>query len=95
MIPHDYKPSTVGGVSSRHMKEAVFLDQNEHGTLMTCEPDTTNALPILFRNFAMIDIFEAQNILDSIKKNLMVQYIDYNSVLVNFNGKTYFEIFMK
>lgn len=59
---------------------------------MPCKSQSTGCL---FRNFSLMDMFEVLNIKDSIAKNLFITKIDLKSALANFNGKSFFEIFLK
>jgi hypothetical protein len=75
------------------MRRASFTEENERATLMYNPRSPGNITGTFFTNFAMVDLLEIMNIVSETVENRFVPKIDPLSVVANFNGLSFFEIF--
>ena len=61
--------------------------------MMLQSPLTVNELPVLFRQFCELDLIEIMYMKQCEENDVLVKQIDFETVLANFKGLTFFEIF--
>ena len=87
LIPHSY--TTQG----RQMSKSAFIKPNEDASILV-RPSTIDMISsTLFRTYSNLDFLDITYIRNCEKKELFVKSIDFDTVLANFNGITFFMIF--
>ena len=75
------------------MKHARFLSSNEHNSLVIQPAASAEESSILFRQYCELDLLEVHFIRKCHQEDILVKHIDYETVIANFEGLTFFEIF--
>ena len=87
MIPHSYT------TQFKIMSKSAFIKPNEDASILI-RPSTIDVISsTLFRTFSILDFLDINFILNCEKKDLYVKTIDFDTILSNFNGITFFMIF--
>jgi len=77
------------------MSKSTFVKSNENASLLVL-PVTRNAIcSTIFRTYTILDFADINYIQECQEKELFVNKIDFDTVLSNFNGITFFMIFRK
>ena len=74
------------------MSDSKLITTNEPGTLMLI-PKTETIKFTLFRGFSYMCLLDVLYLQNRIKESHAVQQLDLHTVLQNFDGLTFFEIF--
>lgn len=76
------------------MGNSRYLAYSPDKTMMLQSPLTVNELPVLFRQFCELDLIEISYLQQCEETEVLVKQIDFETVLANFDGLTFFEIFL-
>jgi hypothetical protein len=75
------------------MSKSAFIKPNEDASILV-RPSTIDMISsTLFRTYSSLDFLDINYIRNCEKKELFVKSIDFDTLLANFNGITFFMIF--
>jgi hypothetical protein len=76
------------------MQKALFMTWNEDRSLIM-SPQLESRPSQIFRTYCFTDIYEVEDLHRREEENLCVPTISIETMLANFNGLTFFQIFRK